>query len=655
MSRLRGRRLPVAAALLAVALSTAAASAAAPPRSPAAFDALFAELDAQSRMHGDDAGKQAQYDRLRTLLPPGDAARELRYQALRCGVGLYDDAARVAGGAQSRLEQARRLGDVDSRIRLHYCHGDALENQRTEREAIDEYTRGIELARSSGQMRLLGEGLELRALTLSMLGEQAQALLDLMQAQRVYEQAGLTGHADANVLGLGVAYRRLGEFDEALAHLRRSERSARSHRDWQTVYTALLQQGYLHYDRGDGTASLAALRQALDLAEREGFARDAALARIALAASHELVGEHARALSLLDQARRALDTLGDRSQVSLLLDLRRGEALAGLGRHREALDHFARVQAALAGSDNLRYRIMLHRARATSLDALGRMPDALAEYRHLLEAEQALERMTAGQLELLMHYQFDMGRREAEHRRLAYEKTLHEQQLRTGRRARAWQYAALAGGALLLLVLGGLGLRQRRRGRRLHALAMTDPLTGAANRRSLERFAAAAIADAQPPARPISVIALDVDHFKRINDRHGHAAGDAVLHRVAEACQRELRRCDLLGRTGGEEFVAVLPGTSLDAAQRIAQRLRAGIETLELQGVAGDLTITASLGVAEFMPADGDFRELLQRADAALYRAKRNGRNRIEIDDGTTPVQPPPVPESVAAAPVANA
>lgn len=625
------------AAVLTFAVSGAAFAAAPSHASADAFDALFAELDALPLLLSDSAPeRQADYARLQALLPPGDAVRELRYRALSCGPGDHDDDARIAAEAEAQLEQARRLGDAESQVRLLYCRSAASGFRRGERAALAYLDQGIALARTAGLAKLLGEGLSLRAGVLSVLGEQAHALIALMEAQQVFEKAELESLADANLLGLGVAYRRMGEFELALDHLRRGERSARERGDWGAAFTSLLQQGYLHQDRGDGTASLAPLQQALALAERNGLRRDAAAARIALASSRILLGEHVQALGLLDQAGRVVG--GDYDQLSMLLHLRRGEAFAGLGRHREALEQFHHVAAALVGSDNLRYQALLYRARAGSLEALGRMPEALAEYRRLLEARTELDRIAHGQVETLMHHQFDMGRRDAEHRRLAAEKAVHDAQLEAGLRARHWRQTALASGAVLLVLLAGLGLRQRRRGRRLHALAMTDPLTGAANRRSLERFAAAAIDAARPPARPVAVIALDVDHFKHINDRHGHAVGDDVLRRVTAVCQRELRQCDLLGRTGGEEFVAVLPGTSLDAAQRVAQRLLAGIRALELDGIADGLKVTASLGVAEYLSADGDLARLLQRADAALYRAKRSGRDRVECDDGTQPV-----------------
>lgn len=625
-------RSALLAAALGLAVPVMAQDAASPAPSPAAFDALFATLDAVPRNHSDSRARMPEFERLRALLPPGDEARLLRIDTLQCGVGLYDDTARVASEAQALVERARRRGDADALARAYYCLGDARSTQRDERASIGEYSQGIEAARRAGLSRLLGEGLTLRAYTLSMLGEHAIALLDLMEAQREYERAGDAADAERNLLGLGVAYRRMGEFDAALDHLVRAERAARRRADHETTYTALLQQGYLQFDRGAHADSLAPLQRALALAERQRDPANVAYALAALAASQIRLGGNLQALATIERAQAQLLDGTHGGGVDMLVHLRRGEALAGLGRHAAALDEFDRVAAELGGSDNLRYVSMLHRARATSLEALGRHAEAFDAYRRVLAAQTELDALARAQQDVFMRHRFDVERRDLEHKRLATDRALRDQQIAAQHRARQWRTVALIAGIVLVLLLAGLGVQQLRRGRTLHTLAMTDPLTGAANRRSLERFAALAIADSRSPPRPLSVVAIDVDHFKRINDRHGHAAGDAVLRTVATACRAELRQADLLGRTGGEEFVAVLPGIGLHAARGIAERLRVALLHLDFGGDAPGLSITASLGVAELRPDDSDFRTLLQRADRALYRAKRRGRNRIECD-----------------------
>ena len=129
---------------------------------------------------------------------------------------------------------------------------------------------------------------------------------------------------------------------------------------------------------------------------------------------------------------------------------------------------------------------------------------------------------------------------------------------------------------------------------------------------------------------PLTALAFDIDHFKRVNDARGHVAGDRVLARVAQACQDALRQCDVLGRIGGEEFLVLLPNTRLDQALPIAERLRMAVSALNLADVGGDLAVTISLGMAEYLAGE-DLEALVHRADHALYRAKERGRDRVEV------------------------
>jgi diguanylate cyclase (GGDEF)-like protein len=166
----------------------------------------------------------------------------------------------------------------------------------------------------------------------------------------------------------------------------------------------------------------------------------------------------------------------------------------------------------------------------------------------------------------------------------------------------------------------------------LEQLALHDPLTGLANRRKLaERFDHEA-ARAQRSRAPISLLMIDIDRFKAINDRHGHAAGDACLKRLAEVLQSSGRAIDLATRLGGEEFAVLLPETDPDGARRVAERMRERVQAtgFGLPGSVELLHATISVGVATLSgPGPAQLEELLARADEALYRAKQGGRNRV--------------------------
>jgi diguanylate cyclase (GGDEF)-like protein/hemerythrin-like metal-binding protein/PAS domain S-box-containing protein len=158
----------------------------------------------------------------------------------------------------------------------------------------------------------------------------------------------------------------------------------------------------------------------------------------------------------------------------------------------------------------------------------------------------------------------------------------------------------------------------------LEQLMLTDPLTGVGNRRLLTKRLEEETLRAHRYQRPFCAIFFDLDHFKRINDLYGHAAGDAVLTGVASILRACLRDCDLLGRFGGEEFVVILPETSIQDAVQIAERMRCGVADMRLPMIPK--TITVSAGVAEWMRGETG-EVLLERSDRALYQAKEAGRN----------------------------
>ena len=163
-------------------------------------------------------------------------------------------------------------------------------------------------------------------------------------------------------------------------------------------------------------------------------------------------------------------------------------------------------------------------------------------------------------------------------------------------------------------------------------MALLDPLTGIYNRRYLDTHLAALLADTSERTKAVSLLILDVDFFKKINDEHGHAAGDEVLKEVAARVADRLRGFDTFARFGGEEFVVVMPETGLDMAAGVAERIRAAIAETPIP-VHGkeSLSVTVSIGVA--MSGHEETPEaVLERADRALYRAKDNGRDRVEID-----------------------
>ncbi len=189
--------------------------------------------------------------------------------------------------------------------------------------------------------------------------------------------------------------------------------------------------------------------------------------------------------------------------------------------------------------------------------------------------------------------------------------------------------------AAIMPVIGTTGfllLCSDRLRRDLEHAAATDPLTGLANRRTLSEAGARAVGRAQGGQTALALAVIDVDHFKRINDMHGHEVGDVALRHVADRLREACRADDLPCRQGGEEFVALFPGAGLADAERAAERLRIALAAAPFVHHGRVLPITVSIGVSAFEAGDRGLDDLLRRADRALYKAKSGGRNRVVIE-----------------------
>jgi len=200
---------------------------------------------------------------------------------------------------------------------------------------------------------------------------------------------------------------------------------------------------------------------------------------------------------------------------------------------------------------------------------------------------------------------------------------------------------AIAGVSAFLILnaftpLGYLWMETTRLQKDMERLSATDSLTGTLNRRAFDELGLVEMERAVRHSLPLAVIALDVDHFKKVNDSFGHSGGDRALVEVAETVRNILRSADVLARVGGDEFVILLPNTSLEGARELAGRLRDRVASLEIELRNGRVPVAASFGIAAMgvhplgATSVENWERILERADAALYRAKASGRNRVE-------------------------
>lgn len=330
-------------------------------------------------------------------------------------------------------------------------------------------------------------------------------------------------------------------------------------------------------------------------------------------------GKPELALTRLSEANRAFVLARDDAMIVMIATLQ-AEALLALHRPAEALRVLAaaeppRVRQALAKWDAPYFRA------AMEAHAANQNPAATAtSARAYADALQRRQREENRRLALELQERYASAQRETENRLLRGEQEVQ--------RTRLTALVALLGFAGLLVTGLVVYLVQQRRLRtRLKRLAEEDTLTGLPNRRAiLETLKQAAERDRGHRA----VAVLDIDHFKRVNDRWGHAAGDAALVTFARTCSSVLRDGDVLGRLGGEEFLLVMQRARVAELQPLFARLRDALQASTVEGLPAEERISFSMGAAN-LPPRGDVQAVLRAADEALYRAKAAGRDRLEI------------------------
>jgi len=337
------------------------------------------------------------------------------------------------------------------------------------------------------------------------------------------------------------------------------------------------------------------------------------------------------AKNLLNEAEPMLDPSFDPGSWSLW-HLFNAKADYADGNYESALVHIKSAEPRMSSQDNFRYLAWIQNVKAKTLAKLGDWQQAYKANVAYNNTQELLASKLREQNTTRMRIEFDAARKEVENKTLKAEQTVQQARLQSLEERKRWQAVVISLSLILLALILIWAYRQFRRARLMHSMAMTDELTRLPNRRSIQAKALQAMNAAREAKTPMSLLVFDVDYFKRINDTWGHETGDRVLQKISTAAQLAMRKNDCVGRTGGEEFMVVLPDSPLESAAEIAQRLCDCIEAIDMQEIDDNLVVTISLGVAQLSDVDTTVSLLTQRADNALYRAKDTGRNRVEVE-----------------------
>jgi diguanylate cyclase (GGDEF)-like protein len=308
----------------------------------------------------------------------------------------------------------------------------------------------------------------------------------------------------------------------------------------------------------------------------------------------------------------------------------RGRLYLALGRSREAVAQFDRAIAP-GGAQPADDIAELYELRSRAHAAVGNYPAAFndqGEFLRRMREQGTLDRIREV---AQMRVQFENDQEKQKIVLLEKDNKLAEERFNSQRRTT--QLVAIAGltGLVTAFFLGYALLSNRRHRAELIRLAERDELTGLLNRRAIVRKAVELLSRAREDKGTLIIGLIDLDHFKSINDRFGHAVGDQLLQRLATALRTSLHTREVFGRYGGEEFLVLFPDTTLEQARSSSERLRATLREQHLRVDDQDVTVTLSLGLASYESGDVLFDQVARRADIALYVAKTQGRDRVEI------------------------
>jgi diguanylate cyclase (GGDEF)-like protein len=528
------------------------------------------------------------------------------------------------------LAAARAAGDRNAEARFLRCEGYAREALGDSPRAYKAYAAAVLAAEAGGDREVLADALTGRGEQLHFSGEYDAAIADLKRAYDLYRAVGLRDSQAyvLNAMANLYADPNVGEYDKAIDYYRELLEAHRRAGERAEMATAYFNLGATRDSQGRYAEALAEYRRAGAIYRALGDAASLAELQRASGATLAKQGDAAAAVASIDKALAWYRGAGDADSVARAL-LSRGIALRVAGQPERALADLDAARKHFASQENRRFLVRIDQERALASAALGQWRDAYLALRSQSEAQHALDRALADDRMSFLRVQFDTERTRQLNLALQAENDSRGSALRAAARERRLQRIAMGLGALLLALLAGLVARQLYKARRLRLLAATDDLTGAANRRGILAFLDAQLQAARRSGAPLAVAAFDVDHFKRINDAHGHDAGDAVLRRIVALMAQASRASDRVGRVGGEEFVLVLPQADAGVAGEIAERIRGLVEATGFDDPVPGLRVTLSAGVASAEEHD-DGATLLKAADLALYRAKAAGRNRVE-------------------------
>ena len=457
------------------------------------------------------------------------------------------------------------------------------------------------------------------------------AVTTLTQAYRAADAAGNPRQRMLAASPLSTVMRDLGDYTQALALNQEVISWNAEHQETLTLSVSRYLRGIILHEMHEYGAALLAFANARSLSVTLGDEQGVAFADMRVCEVLIDLDDMAAARTRCDDALRIFAASGT---IDVVKQTRKQLAQIDLaeGHPARALDSLNEILANGAVDMPPREAVPLFKLRAEANAARGNLAAAYADLDEYTRRYTATNETRRVRQVAALRARFEIDREIDRNAVLQLE--LSRSQLRQVElQRRTW--LAITAGSVAVVLLTAMLFGGRRHRRQLAKLANLDALTGLPNRRHTAQLAEAALERSVQAGEPLTIALIDLDHFKSINDRCGHAGGDQVLKDFALRARQVVRADDTFGRWGGEEFLLAMPGTTLDVGLSVVERLRAVAETIQVPSASEAIRVSVSAGLALNDSPPHSLDALVARADVALYRAKHDGRNIVRIDEAS--------------------
>jgi len=446
---------------------------------------------------------------------------------------------------------------------------------------------------------------------------------------------GLSEHAVQGRYLLAYAYRNQNRNEEARRHFRQVREEAARSGNLRYQVLAMNELGNLLVAEERMDAALAMKQRALDLALHSGDPYLKYVCRHDIGHAYISAGRFPEALEIFREVLGS-ETARVNHRARAMVQNNIGYVLSQLNRPEEAREFILRALQTARERQLGEVEVPILEELIRQLEETGRTAEALVRQKELTALQQQIAERELERKITEVRDRHRLLDQETEIRILRQEKEIRGLQL-DRQRIVLFSVVGLAVFLALMAVFALAGYRAKRQAnhrledlnRRLDDLSRTDPLTGLSNRRDLLEKLRLLKARADRGTAALSLLMIDLDHFKGVNDRRGHATGDQVLQRVAKVLRQRIRAQDLLARWGGEEFLVALADTDLKGARQAAEQFRAAVEAANFSSGAAGIPVTVTVGVSRYRKGE-ELTAAITRADDLLYAGKKKGRNRVE-------------------------